>query len=145
MQLREEIENSFKRMMLKQEEERSNLKQDFNKLKVENAFLKSEFESDRKNYLENVDELKLNYTKNIEQLTNEKNLQKMEERADALNDLKMLKQTQMDNMQLISRNKNLMEEMEVLKMQGGGGCTGCCRRSTFQEVGFCSVLSCTRV
>lgn len=126
LQLKEEIEESFKKMMGKQESENNNLKQDYNKLKVENAFLKSEFENDRKNYLNNVDDLKTKYNKNMEGLKKEKEMQSREDESDSLNDLKLLKELQRSNLDLVSRNKLLLEEVEVARRRGGreGGCMG---------------------
>ena len=124
LKIREEIEESFKKMMEKQETENESLKKEQNKLRVENAFLKSEFENDKKGHLDDMEDMKARYKRDVEGMKKEKEMQEMEERVDSLNDLKLLKKLQKDNFDLLSKNVLLMRDAKELRQRtsGAGAC-----------------------
>ncbi|XP_038061633.1 centrosomal protein of 83 kDa-like [Patiria miniata] len=113
----ESLEEPFRERFNKVEEELEHYRTEYNKLRYEHSFLKSEYEHETTEHKRVVEEMKLQYETEIENLHKDKEAIVAKFSQDNSHDGQRVRTLQRDNAQLHLKVKGLLTELEEIRVQ----------------------------
>ncbi|XP_071810483.1 centrosomal protein of 83 kDa-like [Asterias amurensis] len=117
VQIAENLEEPFRERFGKLDEELEHYRSEYNKLRYEHSFLKSEYEHETAEHKRIMEEMKLQYETEIENLHKDKEAIIAKFSQDNSHDGQRVRTLQRDNAQLHLKVKGLLSELEEIRAQ----------------------------
>ncbi|XP_031563068.1 centrosomal protein of 83 kDa-like [Actinia tenebrosa] len=117
IKLLEEIEEPYRERFQLMEAEINNYRSDFNKLRYDYSFLKSEYEHEQTQHKQIVEELQAQYEIDVTSLRKERDALLQKQQQEVPSDAQRARNLQRENTQLHMKLKNLLAELEEIRSQ----------------------------
>ncbi|XP_032220560.2 centrosomal protein of 83 kDa isoform X2 [Nematostella vectensis] len=117
IKLLEEVEAPYKERFIMMESDINASRSDFNKLRYDYAFLKSEYENEQKQHRQILEEMQAQYELEISSLRKERDGLLQKQQHDGPSDAQRVRTLQRENTQLHMKLKGLLSEIEEIRAQ----------------------------